>query len=121
MRKRIILLIQSHSFEVRNYYRPPRKLREANVLSRVCLSVYLSTGGGVPCVTITHDALNLSIQRPLAALVSPSVHRHPQPRPCTEGPQLVTSAGQDWRPVQTCSLEYSQPSSACNICGDTKI
>ena len=41
------------------YYRPPMKLREGNVLSRVSLSVH-----GGPHVTLTHDALNLTIQGP---------------------------------------------------------
>ena len=66
-------------------------------------------------VTITHDALDLTVQGPPApALALPSLGP-----PCTDTPPqrlashplLVTSGGQDWRPVQTCSLEYLTPSS----------
>ena len=50
---------------VRHFYRPSTKLWEANIFSRVCLSVSLSTGGGVPShVTITHDALDLTKYTP---------------------------------------------------------
>ena len=42
-------------------------------------------------VNITHNVLDLTVQGPGAP-------------PCT-GPLLVTSGSQDWRPVQTCSLE----------------
>ena len=42
-------------------YRQPTKLREGNVFSRVCHSV--NRGGG-PHVSITHDALNLTIRNP---------------------------------------------------------
>ena len=60
-------------------YHPPTKLREGNVLSRACLStgrLRLELGsavcvcpsepapGGDPHVTITHDALNLTIEPP---------------------------------------------------------
>ena len=58
-------------------YRPPKKFREGNDFTRVCLF----TGGG-PYVTISHDALELTVQ----------------------GPLLVTSGGLRWRPVQTCSF-----------------
>ena len=44
------------------YYRPPTKLRECNVFSRVCLSISLSTGGGGSHVTTTHDSLTLTVQ-----------------------------------------------------------
>ena len=57
-----------------NNYRPPKKLQEGNVFSRVCPSVSLSTGGGGSHVTIARDALDL-IQSP------------PGPHPlCTETP-----------------------------------
>ena len=38
------------------------KLQEGNIFSRVCLSVILS--GKVSHVTITHDALDLTVQDP---------------------------------------------------------
>ena len=44
-------------------YRPPTKLREGNVFTRV-LSVILFTGDGGPNVSITYDALDLTIERP---------------------------------------------------------
>ena len=73
---------------------------ECNVFSHICLSV-CSRGKGFH-VTITHDALDLNIQGP------PS----PAPPLCTgtffaPAPALllVTSGGEDQRPIQTCSLE----------------
>ena len=42
------------------YYRPPTKLRGGNVFTRVCLFT-----GVVPHGTITHDALDLTVQGPL--------------------------------------------------------
>ena len=65
-----------------DHYRPPTKLRESNVFSRVCLSVHRGDH-----VTITHDAFDLTVQGPPAL------------------PLLVTSGGQDWRSVHTCSFE----------------
>ena len=65
------------------------KLRQSNVFNRVCLSVCPQGSH----VTIAHDALGLTIQKgpPSPALLWP-------------WPLLVTSGGQDQRPVQTCSL-----------------
>ena len=63
-------------------------------LAFVCLQ-----GRGGPHVTITHDALDLTVQPPLP-------HRHQTwapPGPPT--PLLMTSHDHFWRPVQTCSLE----------------
>ena len=59
-----------------NNYRPPKKLQEGNVFSRVCPSVSLSTGGGGSHVTIARDALDLIIQSPPP----------PGPTPSTETP-----------------------------------
>ena len=59
------------------------------VFSRGCLS----TGGGGSKVTITYDALDLTVQGPWPLCRVPS------------SILLVTSGGQDWRPVQTCPLE----------------
>ena len=61
------------------HYRLPRKLWEGNVFSHVCLSFCLRGGSHV---TITHDALDLTVQEPL----------HSWPHSL-----LVTSGGQDWR------------------------
>ena len=69
------------------FYRLPTKLREGNVFLRVCLS----TGGGGPHVTITHDTLDLNIQG-----------SSPQPHLL-----LVISGDHHWRPAQTCKLEDS--------------
>ena len=63
-----------------------------------CDSVLVGGQGG-PHVTITHDALDFTVQ--------PSQSRHgtwgtPQPK---TRPLLVTSHGHHWRPVQTCPLD----------------
>ena len=75
------------------FYRPPSKLREGNVFSRVCLSIH--RGGSL--ATITHDALDLTVQGPSPESLCIS--------PFKQAPQLVISGGQDPRPIQTCSLE----------------
>ena len=105
---------------------PPTKLREGNVFSRVSLSVCLSTGEDV---TINHDALDLTVQGPPPPSCTPrhgtsprlpgtSLYWNPpqtraHPSTCSnslnldltvQGPLLLTSSGQEWRPVQTCSL-----------------
>ena len=64
-------------------------------------------------MTITHDAMDLSVQgSPVLTLMPPDMGPD-----CTgispwisemtvQGPlPVLTSGGQDWRPVQTCSLE----------------
>ena len=78
------------------YFRPTLKLREGNVFS---VSVHHSVREeGVPMVTITHEALNLTVQGPLL-----------QHETWTPGLSpfhlLVTSDSNYWRPGQTCSLE----------------
>ena len=76
------------------FYHPPTKLRGVNVFTDVCLS--FCSGGSH--VTITHDALDLTV--------------HP---PTDMGPHstgtspAVTSGGHHWRPVQTCSLQNLPP------------
>ena len=77
----------------------------------------LSVQGG-PHVTITHDALDLSVQRPSLTYQTwdPS-QAHPSPIPQTPlqtshmgpNPKLATSGGHHWRPVQTCSFEDQPP------------
>ena len=48
-----------------NFYHPPTELREGNVFVHVYPSVSLSVHrGGGPCMTITHDALDLTVQGP---------------------------------------------------------
>ena len=76
------------------FYRSPTKLQEDNVFSCVFLS--FCQGGGSH-VTITHDALDLNVQ-PIAL---PPPHR----ALALLLPLLLTSGGQDWVLVQTCSLE----------------
>ena len=63
------------------YYHPPTKLWEGNVI-QVCLSVSLSTEGHH--MTITHDALDLTVQ----ALSVPL-----DIRPVHMGPPAVTTGG----------------------------
>ena len=65
------------------------KLWEGNVFTRVCLSV---NEGGDPYVTITDDALDLTVQAPLA---------NPSPAPWTSdmGPFQPQAPGhQTWIP-----------------------
>ena len=83
-----------------NYYRPPTELREGNVFSCVCpfrLSVHRWS-----YVTITHDALDLTVEG------------SPLPRP---SPPLQTREydGHHQRPVQTHSLEDPQPPTSTDI------
>ena len=57
------------------------KLWEGNVFSCICLFM------GVPNVTNTHDALDLTVQDPSL---------------------VVTSGDHYWRPVQACSLDLTE-------------
>ena len=81
------------------YYRPPTELRKGNVFSYVCLSFFILSvhggGGEGPHVTIIYDALDLTVQ------CAPRYQTWDPP----PAPQLVTSGGHHWIPVQTCSLE----------------
>ena len=84
-------------------YHPQTKLWEANVsVVSVC-----PQGSHV---TITHDALEFTVQAQSIPLTwdSPAPVR-PPPEMTHWGPPsptlLLTSDGQDWKPVQTCSLE----------------
>ena len=87
----VLRYISLSHFQTMYFYRPPPKLREGNVFSRVCLSVCHSLHRGSH-VTITLDALDLTIQWPHGT----SLYRKPL---------LVTSGDQYWRLVQTCSPE----------------
>ena len=62
-------------------------------LASVCHSVWWGWRGSH--VIMTHDALDLTIQGPLLYRALPLL--------------LVTSGRQDWRRVETCSLEESSP------------
>ena len=79
-------------------YRPPTKLREGNVFSRVYQSFY--SGGGESHVTNTHNALDLTVQQ--APNCPPHTETHLAPTPLVHGPSAT--GGQHWIPVQTCSL-----------------
>ena len=85
------------------------RLREGNVFSCVCCSQ------GVPHITITNDALDLTVQRAPGStprdgtsltLAPPGHQTWDPPAPA---PLLVTSSGHHWRPDQTCSLEDPPP------------
>ena len=87
-------------------------LWEGNISSHVhlsvCMSVSLSTRGSH--VTITHNALDFTIQPPFLCLVTPSplhgtlIYRDQGTWDLVvQGPLLMTSGDKDWRPVQTCS------------------
>ena len=71
----------------------------------VCQSVCL--GRGDSHVTVTHDTLDLTAQGPLSRLWTwdLTVHAPQAPPPLL----LVTSDGQDFRPVPTCSLQDPCP------------
>ena len=90
------------------------KLQEGNVFRHV----WLFTDGSH--VTITHDALNFTIEEPPGpghppghgtSLYQDPPAPHMDMRPhCMETPAphlLLTSGGQDWRSVKTVSLENS--------------
>ena len=78
------------------------KLLEGTVFSRVYQFVHSVRS----YVTITHDALDLTIQGTPGL---PCTGTHPPSPARPPGPLLVSSGGQDWRPVQICSLENPLP------------
>ena len=80
---------------------PPTKLWEGNVFICVCPSVSQSVNGG-PHVTITYDALDITVQCPAP---SPGRFGHQTWDPPAPVPLLVTSVDHHWRPVLTCSFE----------------
>ena len=100
------------------YYRPPMKLWKGNDFSHVCQSVSHSVDRGCH-VTITHDALDLTVQ-PLDPQL-PDMGPHwtgtiPVPAPSRHGTSLDRNTfsargicGHLWRPVQTCSLQEPRP------------
>ena len=61
-------------------------------------------GGGGPHVTITHDALEFTVQVPLAGPLQTWDIGTPWSCPY---PLLVTFGGHHWRPIQTCSLDQT--------------
>ena len=79
-----------------HFYCLPVKLWEGNVFTHVCLS--FCPWGGACHVAITYNALDLTILEPPGLSV-------PLCKPLGTGPLLLTSGGQDWRSVQTCSNE----------------
>ena len=105
-----------------SFYRPPTKLQESNIFSHVCLSVCLSTGGPMWPLHMMHW-ISLYREPPgpnpgpprlvmephwphcTGTIPPPSLYRHPT----SPGSLVVTSGGQDWRSVQTCSLEDIPP------------
>ena len=100
-----------------HFYCPPTKFREGNVFSRVVLSVCVFTGEGGSHVTITHDALDLTLQIPPNLPCPPypfphgtSLYREPPPPdmgPNCTAPQLPFSR-------HGTSL-YSPPSTSADI------
>ena len=77
------------------------------MFSVVCFSLSVCPEGSH--VTITHDAWDLTVQRPPSCSnlfnFDLTVQEPPTLCPVYRVPLVVTSIGQDWRPVQTCSLE----------------
>ena len=82
------------------YYLLPMKLREGNVFC--LLTICLFTGEFH--VTITHDALGLTIQGSSPWSCPPSVQEPPMPWAQSSLFTGTFPGGQDLRPVQTCSL-----------------
>ena len=81
----------------RNVYILPRCRKVMFSLMCVCLL----TGGFH--VTISHDALSLTVPGPSVVTPPPTLGPHHTGSPHT---LLMTSGGQDWRIVQTCSSDY---------------
>ena len=81
-----VLLEDGYKVSVSVYYHPRTNLRECNDFIHVCLFA------GQSHVTITHDALDLTIQSSLPRTPDMGHHRTPPP---THGPLLVTCGGQD--------------------------
>ena len=88
-----------HSYFIMNfhYYCLPTKLLEGNVFNCVCMSVCSQWSAHV---TITHDALCLSVQGP-----TPIAPGHQTWDSLKLTSLLVTPAGHHWKPFQTCSLK----------------
>ena len=85
-------------------------LPESNVFSLGLSVILFGAGGGVSHLTITYDVLDLTIQGPAPQDMFRLVQLEPHctgTSPSLTGPLplLVTSGGQDWRPVQICSLD----------------
>ena len=84
------------------YYRPPTKLREGNVFTRVCVCLSnMGRGGPMWPIFIMHWT---SMYSP-PSRHGTSLDRDPQP-------PLGTSGGNHWIPVQTCSLQGISSSGA---------
>ena len=73
-----------------NFYRPPTKLQGGKVFSCVCRH---SLHGGVPLYRVLHPTILGPTQFTSPTIQAPLL--------------LVISAGQDWRTVQTCSVEVA--------------
>ena len=65
-----------------DFYRPPTKLREGNVFSRVCLSVILSRGWGAPIwpLPMMHWTSLCRVSPYLNLQPAPSLYRDPRHR-----------------------------------------
>ena len=87
---------------------PPTKLREGNVFSHLCPSVSHSVrrgdGDGVQCG-------HYHYRNPPPHMGS--LYRTPQSQSQPHSSLVVTSGGQDWRPVQACLLEDPPPTNQC--------
>ena len=101
----------SHSFRhekqvltISFHYRQPTELRKGNLFSHVFLSFCLLVRS---LVTITHDALDLTVQGPPSSPSFPQTSDlgPPQLHPPAPATLLLTSGGHHWRPGQTCPLE----------------
>ena len=82
-------------------YHPPTKLWEGNIFTGVCDSIQRG-----PLVTITHDAMNLTVQ-------SPTGPRSLDIRPGTPSPSTLPPATDIWWSIletcSNCSLEEPPP------------
>ena len=87
-----------------HFYRPPRKLREGNVFTGVCLS-FNSRGSPMWPLPMTHWT-----SPPGPLVLTPSPWPWPPFQTLHIGiPPVVTSGDCSWRPVQNCSLEDPLP------------
>ena len=81
------------------FYRPPTKLLESSVFSRVCSSICSQGGGGGSHVTIIHNTLDLIVH---------------QPSPTSPGPTPFPSASARCQNIQILS-SHNQRSSTRKI------
>ena len=106
--EKCLLAIDKLALLTRTMLLPPTNRVARRYCFQSCVLAMVSVHRGSH-VTITHDALDLTAKGP-SQLHSPWTSYQelpwlwPSPGHQTWDPLLLTSGGQHWRPVQTCSL-----------------